>query len=424
MPGGARRLDRRIGQRTSDKSIESRHDWTMPALHNSKSNSSPIRKLRILMLLLYYHPHPTGLTFYVKTLAEELVKRGHEVTVLTSRHNQEAPLGEETLNGVRVVRLWAPIRISRGLIMPTYPMRLYGLMREHDVVNVHMPMLESGLVALMAGKLGAKIVATHHADLVLPHSLINNQITKLMYVLQLSLSRRAECVVAYSQDNADHSNYLAPVRHKVRTVYPPVRIPRPQPQRVCQLQAEWRHDGGPLIAFCGRFAEEKRPDLLIRSLDIVNQQYPNARAIFAGETEISYENTWKRFSELVQQYRRQLVFLGLLTNKQELANYYAACDVLVVPSDIEVFGLVQGEAMLCGTPVVATNIPGGRVAVRVTGMGQLASRGDWQSIGSAIVEVLEEPEKFIKPREFIENVFSFDRTVDEYEAIFKEYAYV
>lgn len=374
------------------------------------------------MLLLYYHPHPTGLTYYVKLLAEALVQRGHEVTVLAARHTNETPLGEQMLNGVRVVRLWAPIRLSRGMIMPSYPWRLFHLLRENDVVNVHMPMSESALLALTAAIANIKIVATHHADLVLPKGPINNLITKTMFAMHQILARRANCIIGYSEDNANHSFYLTPFREKVKAVYPPVVIPEPQPDQVLQLQAEWRHQGGPLIAFSGRFAEEKRPDLLIRSLEIISRKYPNARVVFAGETDVPYEDTWNRFSDLVERNRSQLRFLGLLTSKQELANFYAACDVLVVPSDIEVFALVQGEAMLCGTPVVATDIYGGRVAVSVTGMGKLATKGDWRSIGSAIVEVLDDPDRFIKPREFIESIFSVEKTIDEYEAIFYEYA--
>ncbi|MCY3782123.1 MAG: glycosyltransferase family 4 protein [Chloroflexi bacterium] len=372
------------------------------------------------MLLLYYHPHPTGITYYVKMLAEALAKRGHEVTVLAARHTKETPLGEQVLNSVRVIRLWAPIRISRGMIMPVYLWRLFRLMQEHDVVNVHMPMLESVLVPPMARITGVKIVATHHADLVLPNGYLNNVITKMMFAIQQFLARRAHCVVAYSEDNVENSFYLAPHREKTRAIYPPIVIPEPDPERVRQLQSEWRHEGGPLIAFCGRFAEEKRPDLLIRSLEIINKRYPNARVVFAGETDIPYEDTWNRFSDLVARNRSQLIFLGLLTNKQELANFYAACDVLVVPSDIEVFALVQGEAMLCGTPVVTTNIYGGREAVNVTGMGKLAEKGDWQSLGETINEVLDEPERFIKPREFIQATFSFEKTVDQYCEIFHE----
>ena len=372
------------------------------------------------MLLLYYYPHPTGITYYVKLLAEALAKRGHEVTVLAARHTKETPLGEQVLNNVRVIRLWAPIRISRGMIMPVYLWRLFRLMQKHDVVNVHMPMLESLLVPPLARFTGVQIVATHHADLVLPHGRLNNVITKLMFSIQQYLARNARCIVAYSEDIVENSFYLAPHREKTVAIYPPVVIPEPNPARVRQLQLEWRHEGGPLIAFCGRFAEEKRPDLLIRSLEIINKRYPNARVVFAGETDIPYEDTWNRFSDLVARNKSQLIFLGLLTNKQELANFYAACDVLVVPSDIEVFALVQGEAMLCGTPVVTTNIYGGREAVKATGMGKLAKKGDSRSIGEAVIEVLDEPERFIKPREYIEATFSFEKTVDRYCAIFQD----
>ena len=47
---------------------------------------APARPMKVLMVLTYYHPHWTGLTAYAKRLAEGLARRGHSVTVLTSRH--------------------------------------------------------------------------------------------------------------------------------------------------------------------------------------------------------------------------------------------------------------------------------------------------------------------------------------------------
>lgn len=380
-------------------------------------------KLRILINLLYYFPHRTGLTIHVQRVAEELVRRGHEVTVLTARYRNDLPRDDVHMHeGVRIVRLWAPIRMSRGMIMPAYPWAAWNLMRQHDVISIHTPMLETAVVAVLSKLTGTRLIITHHGDLILPGGLINRFIQSTMFQFYKIAARRASRIVAYSQDYADHSYYLLPFMDKVTVNYPPVHMPHPQPERVAQLRAKWGKDGGPIIGFAHRFVEEKRPDLALRSLEVVNQRYPNARLVFAGEYDIAYEDTWERQQALVNQYRDQLIFLGLIKDTQELANFYAACDVLLLTSDSECFALAQVESMLCGTPVVATNIPGGRVPVTVTGMGLIAEKGSWQTIGEAVVAVLDEPEQYQKPRETIEQIFSFKETVDRYEELFYAYA--
>lgn len=383
--------------------------------------SSP-RQLQILMILTYYHPHLTGLTQHVRALAEALVQRGHAVTVLAARHSPSLPAGSERINGVRVVRLWAPISISRGLLMPGYPLALWQLLRQQDIVSIHTPLLETALVAWMAERQGRPVVPTHHGDLIMPRGLLNRLITRTMFAFYSYMARRAAAIVGYSDDYAEHSYYLQPFRDKVRAIMPPVIIPEPQPACVAAYRAQWQHEGGPLIGYSGRFVQEKRPDLLIRALEIINRKYPNARIVFAGETDIPYEDTWQQQQPLVQRFAPQLRFLGLLQDKQELANFYAACDLLALPSDSECFGLVQAEAMLCGTPVMMTDIPGGRVPVQVTGMGRLARAGDWRSMGAAIVAILDDLPAYTKPKAFIAELFSFEKTVDAYERLFRERA--
>jgi glycosyltransferase involved in cell wall biosynthesis len=386
-------------------------------------NGAAPDKLKILICLLYYVPHRTGLTIHVQRVAEELVRRGHEVTVLTARYHPSLPRDATMHNGVRVVRLWTPpIPISRGMVMPAYPWAALGLILQHDVVSIHTPMLETALISVLASIAGRKVVATHHGDLILPDGGMNRFIQSTMFAMYKFMAKRAARLIAYSQDYADHSYYLLPFRDKVSVIYPPIHMPLPVPEHAEELRAQWARDGGPVIGFSGRFVQEKRPDLLIRALEIINRSYPNTRVVFAGEYDIQYEDTWERHQHLVRQYRDQLVFLGLVDDMQYMADFYAACDVLVLTSDSECFALVQVEAMLSGTPVVMTDTPGGRVPVQATGMGRLAKAGDWRSIGEAIVEVLNNREQYVRPRQIIEQQFSFKETVDRYERTFREHA--
>lgn len=386
------------------------------------ANGSKPERLKILICILYYFPHRTGMQLYIQRISEELVRRGHEVTILTARHRPDLPK-EEMMNGVRVVRLWAPpIPISRGMIMPAYPWAAYRLIAEHDVVSIHTPMLETALISVLAMLTGRKVVATHHGDLILPAGVINRFIQTTMFALFKFMAKRAGRLIAYTDDYADHSYYLLPFRDKVSVIYPPVEMPLPNPHRAEELRQQWSHDGGPVIGFAGRFVEEKRPDVLIKSLEIINQVYPNARIVFAGEYNIKYEKTWELYHPVVEKYHDQLVFLGLLKDMQDMADFFAACDVLALTSDSECFALVQVEAMLCGTPVIMTDTPGGRVPVQVTGMGKLVPPGDPEAVGAAVLDVLSAPEKYRQPRETIERHFSFSETVDRYERTFRENA--
>lgn len=378
------------------------------------SNEQATKPLDILIALQYYLPHRTGYSIHVQRVAERLVERGHRVTVLTARHDRSSPQNE-VMNGVRVVRLRAPIRISRGMIMPGYPLALFRLLRRSDVLWLSTPMLETAVSAVLARLLGRRLIATHHGDLVLPEGVLNRFIRWFTYQNYAVMARLADRLIGYSDDYADHSYYLQPFRDKVAINHPPIEIPDPSPQRVAELRRSWQRDGGPIIGYAGRFVREKRPDLLLEALDVINERYPTARVVFAGEYDIGYESTWQDNLHLVEKHRDQLEFLGLLTTQQEMADFYAAIDVLVLPSDTECFALVQVEAMLCGTPVVMTDTPGGRVPVTKTGMGRIVPRGDSRSIGEAVIAVLDDLPAHVKPRAEIEAAFDLDETVRRYE---------
>jgi len=384
----------------------------------------PSRQMKILLCLLYYSPHRTGLTLYVQRLAERLVECGDEVTVLCARHDPRTPLGAAVENGVRVVRLRPLARtISRGMVMPGYPAALRRLAAGCDLVSVHTPILESALIGHVARRLGKPLVCTHHGDLVLPRGWGNRLISTVMSALYHRMARTAGAFVAPSRDYAEASSYLRPYLDRLVVIPPLIEVPPPDRARARELRSRWAPDGGPVIGYAGRLVEEKRPDLLVRALATINFRHPRARLVFAGQRDVAYETFWRRQGDLERRYGDQLRFLGALSEPQEMADFYAACDLLALPSDTECFALVQVEAMLCGTPVVMTDIPGGRVPVQATGMGVLVPPGDPRALGEGILRVLADRPRYLRPRQEIERLFSAATTIDRYRELFQRQVY-
>jgi len=374
--------------------------------------------MKILFVLTYYAPHRTGLTIHVQRVAEALARRGHQATVLTSRYRPELPR-DEVLNGVRVIRLWSLMRLSRTQVMPAFPLAAWRLIAQNDVINIHTPLPEASLMALFSRLQRKPLIVTHHGDAVLPAGWHNRLIEFLVFRVYCAAARYARAVIGYSQDYAEHSTYLRPFLPKVKVIYPPIAIPRPDPAGVAAMRRRYGLEGKTVIGYAGRFVEEKRPDLLIRAIPYLLERFPELRIAFAGEYLIRYENFYERCLPLIEQYRDRLVFLGLLTDPQDMANFFALCDVLALPSGTECFGMVQAEAMLCGTPVVVSDTPGAREVVRVTGMGEIFPRGDIPALAAALSRVLNGRERYIKPPEQIAATFSLERTVDRYEALFR-----
>jgi glycosyltransferase involved in cell wall biosynthesis len=371
--------------------------------------------MKILMALTYYYPHWTGLTAYAQRLAEGLAARGHQVTVVTSRFREELALEDEH-NGVRVVRLPSWFRLSRGQVMPRFTSVVGRLLREHDVVQVHTPMLETWLVGMLAHRAGRKMVMTHHGDLVMPSGVWNQFVQLTVGYLQERGAAAADVISIHSRDYADNSDYLRPFARKVTAIYPPVEIPRPDLQAAAQWRQELGLDGCKLVGFAGRFVEEKGFDYLLKAIPLIAARLPDVRFVYAG-ADAAYESFYRRWRHLLDANRHYVTTLGLITDHRKLANLYAMCDVFALPSRTDCFPSVQIEALLCGTPVVATNIPGAREAVKVTQMGLLVEPHSEQALADGLLQVLCDRASYVKPYEQVRAVFSTERSVSEYETL-------
>jgi glycosyltransferase involved in cell wall biosynthesis len=379
--------------------------------------------VNVLLVLTYYYPHVSGLTIYVQRLATALARRGHRVTVLTSRYDPALP-AEEVIDGVNVVRAPVLFRVSKGVIMPTFPLLAWRLVRQHDVVSVHLPQFEASLLGLLGRLAGRPVVLTYHCDLQLPSGWFNRIVDRVVFVSNYLAGHLAQAAVAYTQDFAKHSHFLSRFLDKVQVVPPPVIMPAPDPAVVEAFRLHHDLESRPVVGMAARLATEKGVEVLIESASYLLAIFPRLKVLFAGQHEdvMGEEAYYRRLMPLIEQLGSEhWEFLGVLTQEQMPA-FFAACDVLVVPSlnSTESFGLVQVEAMLCGTPSIASDLPGVRQPPRMTGMGEVVPVGDSEALAKSIIRVIQRPDDYTRPRRFIEDTFSVERTVSSYEALFED----
>ncbi len=380
--------------------------------------------MRILQVLTYYRPHISGLTIYAQRLARGLVEAGRQVTVLTSQYDPALPLIARE-SGVEVVRVPVALRLSKGVIMPSFGNTARRLIREHDIIHLHLPQFDGAGLAINARRLGKPVVLTYHCDIQLPHGLLNSLAGPVIRAANHIAARFTNRLVAYTDDYARHSPFLSRYIHKLTVIPPPVEMQAPAPQEVTAFAAKWNLRERPIIGMVARLATEKGVEVLVKALRRVRQTLPSARVLFAGPYHhvLGEEDYARRLQPEFDALGPLWTFTGSL-HSAELAALYANCDVTVLPSlnSTESFGLVQVESMLCGTPSICSDLPGVRVPVQTTGMGRIVPVGDDAALAEAIIEVVGHPDRYRKPRAAIEHLYNIGRSVREYEQLYQEVA--
>jgi glycosyltransferase involved in cell wall biosynthesis len=381
--------------------------------------------MKILIGLTYYRPHTSGLTIYAERLARAFVKRGHRVTVMTSQYNKSLP-NEELMDGVQVVRVPVMMRISKGVIAPTFGLVATRLVWQHDVVQLHLPQFDAPGVALRARLFGKPVILTYHCDLILPPGLLN-RVANLVVQFQNNIAALlANHLVTYTQDYADHSPYLSRYNHKLTALLPPVVLPPAEPGANDEFAGTFQtRIRRPVIGMVTRFAAEKGVEILIDALPAILNEFPHSQVLFAGQyKEVMGEQEYSnRLMPRIKKFENQgcWKFLGNLSQMQ-LSAFYSNIDVLVVPSlnSTEAFGLVQVEAMLNNVPCVASDLPGVRRPIQMHSMGKVVPVGDSSALASALLEILTDKEKYHCDILTLGRQYDPDTVAMEYEKLFEK----
>ncbi|SDW82370.1 glycosyltransferase family 4 protein [Paenibacillus sp. PDC88] len=370
-------------------------------------------RLKILIVLNYYYPYISGLSECAKSLAEELAKK-HDVTVLTARHKKELPKSEE-INGVKIKRADVLFNISKGYISLEFLRLFKKYQKNADVVNLHLPMAEAGIISHLTSK--DKLFLTYQCDVNLPKSLVNSTIVKLMDISSRWSFKRARKIIVSSYDYAESSRILPEYRDKWVEIHPTSSFYK----EFSNSKPRSAHDNR-YIGFCGRIVEEKGIDILLQAAPIVKKAVPDAQFLIAGDySNVAGGSVYEDIKSSIGWDDTYVKFLGRLST-QELIDFYYSLDLFVLPStnSLEAFGMVQVESMLAGVPVVASDLPGVRVITRKTKMGETAPPKDVDQLAQEIIKVLENRDQYIQDSEMIKEIFGVESAALKYMECFQQ----
>ena len=142
----------------------------------------------------------------------------------------------------------------------------------------------------------------------------------------------------------------------------------------------------PVVLFLGKLTPRKRVDVLIRAF--AEGVAPGARLVIAGNDMGSRRSLERLATDLGVSDR--VMFTGLLRDAARLG-VLADADVLVYPSEDEIFGLVPLEALLTSTPVVVADDSGCGELIDQVGGGLVTPVGNSDALAAAIRQVLADP---------------------------------
>ncbi|MGG2465890.1 D-inositol-3-phosphate glycosyltransferase [Streptomyces sp. RGM 3693] len=148
--------------------------------------------------------------------------------------------------------------------------------------------------------------------------------------------------------------------------------------------------------FAGRIQPLKAPDILLRAAAVLVDEDPSLRSRLVVPVVGGPSGSGLAKPEGLQKLAARLGIADLVrfrppVGQEQLADWYRAASVLVMPSYSESFGLVAIEAQACGTPVVAAAVGGLPVAVRDGVSGFLVAGHDPAEYARALRRFLDDP---------------------------------
>ncbi|MBO9555698.1 glycosyltransferase family 4 protein [Cellulomonas sp.] len=335
--------------------------------------------MRVGIVCPYSFDVPGGVQFHVRDLAEALLARGHEVSVLAPA-DDDTPVPPYLTAAGRAV----PVRYNGSVARLTFGpvtaarVRKWLAAGEFDVLHLHEPVTPSlGMLALWIAD--GPVVATFHT------SLIRSRPLQVAYPLVKQSLEKISARIAVSEDArrtlVEHLGGDAVVIPNGVYV-----------DQFADAEPDPRWTGtpdAPTVAFLGRLDESRKGlPVLLGAWGRVLDALPGARLVVAGRGETGAQQA----RELLGERAGSVEFLGSVSDDDK-ARLLASVDVYCAPqTGGESFGIVLVEAMSAGATVVASDLGAFSRVLDDGAAGVLFATGDSTDLAATLVRVLRDPD--------------------------------
>ena len=320
-----------------------------------------------------FPPHIGGVGVHIHTLAKKLVKEGHEVYVITYPHKNI-----KDIDGIHVIG-------TKGINIPGFRALLFylnakkalkKLVKEEkiDIIHGHF-LFPAGLSAVEIGKSEniKTYVTAHGSDMfetykkhIFMRPIIKKVLTQADVVLAVSNSLKNEIL----------QTKIKGINEKTRIYWNSVDITKFKPNNDYLFKKEMKINK-PIVLYVGNVIKRKNVQALIEAKKIAKTDYA---LVIVGDGSFL-----EKLKEIVaKENMDDVIFTGPKNNINEII---PSCELLVLPSLSESFGLVLIEALACSKPVIGSNL-GGITDIITEDVGFLIDPKDPNNISEKIDEIL------------------------------------
>lgn len=323
-----------------------------------------------------FPPHVGGVGVHIHTLSKKLVEEGHEVYVITYPHKEI-----QDIDGIHVIGTKGlNIPGVRGLMFKKNAKKaLENLLEKEDIDIIHGHYLfPAGAAAVEVGqKYGIKTYVTAHGSDMF--ELYKSQ--PLMRSTIRTVLKDADRVLAVS--NALKHEIVATgvvgIADKTKISLNSVDINKFSSKENDSFKKEFKLTDKPIVMFVGNLIKRKNVDSLLEAKKIANSDY---YLVIVGDGPLS-----KKLQKKVEEDNiRDVIFTG---SRDDVENIIPSCDVLILPSFSESFGLVLIEALACGKPVIGSDV-GGITEIINENVGLLVNPKKVSSIAKAVDKIIND----------------------------------